>query len=219
MQDRKSNFERDWFARPAEFLARDLLGCVLTRTLEDGSVLSGMITETEAYVGPEDRASHAFGGRRTPRNEHMWSCPGTAYVYFTYGMHHCFNVSCYEQNHPAAVLVRSVCPVAGIELMRTHRAARPRKHPLRDRDLCNGPGKLCQAFAIDRDLDGVDLLQSAQIAITRGKPFPEEAIRRTPRIGIGSAGDWVQKPLRWVVRMHPDATGCEKMQGVGSDSR
>lgn len=189
-----------------------MLGQVLTRTLDDGTVLSGIICETEAYVGPEDRASHAFGARRTPRNEQMWAKPGTAYVYFTYGMHHCFNIACLRADHPAAVLVRAVYPIEGVETMKVLRSVKPRKHPLRERDLCNGPGKLCQAFAIDRALDGLDLLQSSQLAIRSGEMVPDDAIERTPRIGIGSAGDWVQKPLRWVIRVHPGAAGCEKVQ-------
>ncbi len=219
MQTHQSPLDRAFFARTAQAVARDLLGCWLVRTLDDGTVLSGFITETEAYTGPEDRASHAFGGRRTERNASMWAKPGTAYVYFTYGMHHCFNISCFEQDHPAAVLVRAVIPCQGLKAMRAHRTIKPRKHPLRDRDLCNGPGKLCQAFAIDRGVDGIDLLHSPQLAIARGEEIPDIHVQRTPRIGIGSAGDWVQKPLRWVSRMHPDATGCEKMQGEGSVSR
>ncbi len=203
---------RAFFARPAEVVARELLGCKLTRTLDDGTTLSGVITETEAYTGPEDRASHAFGGRRTPRNESMWAKPGTAYVYFTYGMHFCFNIACLRADHPAAVLVRAICPIQGIGTMRALRTAKPRKHPLRDRDVCNGPGKLCQALAIARDLDGHDLLHSSHLAIEQGFAIADARVERTPRIGIGSAGDWAQKPLRWVTRLHPGDPGCEKVQ-------
>ncbi|MFG0246182.1 MAG: DNA-3-methyladenine glycosylase [Phycisphaerales bacterium JB052] len=203
MQSPSENLGRGFFARSADAVARDLLGCRLTRTLDDGSFLSGIITETEAYTGPEDRASHAFGGRRTPRNEHMWSQPGTAYVYFTYGMHHCFNIACFRDDHPAAVLIRAVVPSEGIETMRAHRTAKPRKHPLKDQSLCDGPGKLCQAMRIDRTLDGIDLLQSPHLAITQGVAVSAARIRRTPRIGIAYAGDWVQKPLRWVTEMDP----------------
>ena len=201
-----------WFARPAEQVAPALLGCRLTRTLDDGTVLSGIISETEAYVGPEDRASHAFGGRRTARNESMWAQPGTAYVYLTYGMHFCFNIACLRENHPAAVLIRAIVPDRGLATMRAHRATKPRKHPLHDQNLSNGPGKLCQAMAIDRDLDGVHLLQSSQLAISQGVAVKKSAIECTPRIGIGSAGDWVDKPLRWFTRVHPGAPGCEKVQ-------
>jgi DNA-3-methyladenine glycosylase len=203
MQTRPDRIDPAFFARPASQVARDLLGCVLTRSLDDAKVLSGYICETEAYTGPEDRASHAFGGRRTPRNESMWAPPGTSYVYFTYGMHHCFNVSCLREDHPAAVLVRAVFPNLGMDTMRAHRTTKPRKHPLRDRHLCDGPGKLCQAFAIDRSLDGLNLLQSPQIAISQGVAIADGDIQCTPRIGIGSAGDWREKPLRWVTRLDP----------------
>ena len=212
MQRTPSSPDARWFQRGAEVIAPELIGYRLTRVLDDGTVLSGIITETEAYVGPEDRASHAFGGRRTPRNESMWAQAGTAYVYFTYGMHFCFNIACLRKDHPAAVLVRGIVPEQGIETMRSLRTAKPRKHPLHDRNLTNGPGKLCQALAIDHALDGVDLLQSSQIAISQGVAIAEGDIECTPRIGIGSAKDWVDKPLRWVARVHPGAPRCEKMQ-------
>jgi DNA-3-methyladenine glycosylase len=186
------------FELPADQLARLLIGCQLRRTLDDGSILAGLITETEAYLGPEDRASHAFGGRRTERNASMWDKPGTAYVYFTYGMHHCFNVSCGKENHPAAVLIRGIQPTLGMDIMRTHRTKKPRKNPLREKDLCNGPAKLCQAMRIDRTLDGIDLLQSAQLTITEGINAPDQEIQCTPRIGVGYAQEWRDKPLRWI---------------------
>jgi DNA-3-methyladenine glycosylase len=203
MHTQANRLDHAFYARPAAPVARGLLGCVLSRTLDDGTRLTGYICETEAYTGPEDRASHAFGGRRTPRNESMWASPGTSYVYFTYGMHHCFNVSCLREDHPAAVLVRAVFPILGTDTMRTRRTSRPRKHPLRDRNLCDGPGKLCQAFAIDRDIDGLDLLQSPQIAISQGVAIADQDVQCTPRIGIGNAGDWKEKPLRWVTRVDP----------------
>lgn len=203
MHRHQNQLTQSFYERSAERVAKDLIGCLLERTLEDGTRLAGYIAETEAYVGPEDRASHAFGGHRSQRNESMWAPPGTVYVYFTYGMHHCLNVSCLRQDHPAAVLIRAVFPILGLETMRTLRTKRPRKHALKDRHLCDGPGKLCQAFAIDRSLDGVNLLQSSQIAIRQGVAINEGEIQRTPRIGIGTAGDWVGKPLRWVTRVDP----------------
>ncbi len=203
MHEPGSHLDQAFYERSAAIVARDLLGCVLERTLIDGTRLRGYICETEAYVGPEDRASHAFGGRRTPRNESMWAMPGTAYVYFTYGMHHCFNVSCLKNEHPAAVLIRAVFPNLGTDMMRTLRTIKPRKHALKDRHLCDGPGKLCQAFAIDRTLDGVHLLQSSQIAILQGVAIADEDVECTPRIGISNAQEWVEKPLRWVTRMDP----------------
>lgn len=190
---------------PAVDLAPRLIGCTLVRTLPTGERLAGVIVETEAYTGPEDLASHAAGGRRTARNERMWAEPGTAYVYFTYGMHFCFNASCFRKDHPAAVLVRAVEPTEGLETMRRLReGGKPRKRALRDRDLCAGPGRLCQAMGIDRALDGEDLLRSSQLAILdRSAGQSEPPIVRTPRIGLGEVGFWKDEPLRFVWADHP----------------
>src|SRR5262245_46221232 len=109
---------REAFAGSAISLARRLLGAVLVRVLDDGEVLAGRIVETEAYLGVRDAASHAYKGRRTERNEAMYARPGTAYVYFTYGMHYCMNVVCGKEDVPAAVLLRALEPLAGLERMR-----------------------------------------------------------------------------------------------------
>ncbi|MDF1809557.1 MAG: DNA-3-methyladenine glycosylase [Phycisphaerales bacterium] len=186
------------FEQPAEKVARNLIGCTLQRTLSDGTILAGTITETEAYIGPVDRASHAFENLRTKRNESMWMTPGTAYVYFTYGMHFCFNISCDREGFPSAVLIRGIHPTQGIEQMRLHRNEKPRKSILRDSNLCDGPAKLCQALKIDRNLDGENLLQSTQVAILQGDAIDDTEVKCTPRVGIGYAQDWIDKPLRWV---------------------
>lgn len=190
------------FAQSAQGFAPRLIGCTLVRTLPTGERLAGVIVETEAYTGPEDLASHAAGGRRTARNESMWSEPGTAYVYFTYGMHHCFNVSCLRKDYPAAVLIRAVEPTEGLETMRRLRA-RPGAKPLADRDLCRGPGRLCQAFAIDRSLDGVNIPQSAQVSLLdRPLEMGEPPISRTARVGLGDVGVWKNRALRFVWTDH-----------------
>jgi len=191
------------YGLPAADLAPRLIGCTLARTLPTGERLAGVIVETEAYTGPEDLASHAAGGRRTARNESMWAEPGTAYVYFTYGMHHCFNISCYRKDHPEAVLIRAVEPTQGLEAMRGLRT-RPGTRPLPDRDLCRGPGRLCQAFGIDRSVDGAHLLRHPQLALfdrEKGQPVPP--IVATPRIGLGDVGAWKDEPLRFVWANHP----------------
>lgn len=201
---RKSDFER-----PAAEVARALIGCTLVRTADDGERLSGVIVETEAYVGPEDLASHAAGGRRTARNESMWAEPGTAYVYVSYGVHHCLNVSCYEKDHPAAVLFRAIEPVEGIARMRANREGEtPRRRPLRDRDLGSGPGKLCQAMGIGIGQDGEDMLGSGSLAIEAGSGVGiggklPVSIQATPRIGLGACGEWKGAPLRFVWAGHP----------------
>ncbi len=182
-------------------LARRLIGCRLVRLLPTGERLSGEIVETEAYLGVRDRAAHSYGGRRTERVESMYAAPGHSYVYFTYGMHYCMNVVCGDPGEPVAVLLRAIRPVEGLDLML---AARTRAHGRtipRDRDLCSGPAKLCQALRIDRACDGLDLASSDALAVEwGGGPVHPSRLRRTARIGVAYAGEWADKPLRWRLR-------------------
>ena len=194
-----SRFSRKYYQHDAQTLARALLGQVLVRVLADGTRLAGRIIETEAYLGVEDKAAHSFGGRHTPRNAAMWGPAGHAYVYFIYGMHHCVNVVAATPGDPAAVLLRALEPLEGLDTMRRHRAGRIAAARLRDRDLCSGPAKLAQALAIDRALDHADLVMGRELFIERGVQVPPQDIVATPRIGIGYAQEWAQKPLRFVV--------------------
>jgi len=184
-------------------LARRLLGSVLVRVLDDGTVLAGRIVETEAYCGEIDEASHAYKRRRTARNEAMYSAPGTAYVYFTYGMHFCMNVVCGREGQPLAVLLRALEPLAGIEAMRQRRSVHPGKsaravRPPADRHITSGPARLCQAMHIDRALNGEDLVRSQRLYIAEyAGPRHAGRVVRGPRIGIGYAGEWVDRPLRF----------------------
>lgn len=189
-------FRRD-FARDAQTLAIDLLGTTLARRLPSGLILRGRIVETEAYVGVRDRASHAFGGRRTARNEAMYAKPGTAYVYFTYGMHFCFNVVCAAEGDPQAVLIRAVEPREGIGEMRRRRGLGAAAS---DRLIASGPARLCQAFAIDRDLNAVDLVTSDALWLEPAAcpTRPTRRPLRTPRIGVDYAGAWAKRLLRFV---------------------
>lgn len=177
-------------------LAKALLGQRLVRVLEDRehTRLAGTIVEVEAYLGEKDRAAHTFGGRRTPRNESMWQDGGRTYVYFTYGMHHCVNVVASVEGDPVAVLIRALEPIESLDLMYQHR-----KKAKRDTDLCSGPAKLCQAMAIDRTLDGCDLINSPVLFIeqTRKTTIPASRITTGPRIGVSYAQDWADKPLRF----------------------
>ena len=185
---------------PADAAAQRLLGCLLVRMLEDGTRLSGRIVETEAYMGSEDEASHAVGGRRTAKNEQMYAAPNTAYIYFTYGMHHCMNVSCAAKDDPQAVLIRALEPIDGVERMQELRTAgRNLKKPLTERDLCSGPGKLCQALALDRSLDGHNMNASKTLWIERGEAVQECDILTGPRVGIADRGEWTHKHFRWCV--------------------
>lgn len=168
--------------------------------------MSGRIVETEAYLGAEDRAAHSFGGRRTTRNEAMYAQAGTAYVYFTYGMHFCFNVVCGAVDEPVAVLVRALEPVEGVDAMRAHREAKragvnEHTRGLRDADLCSGPAKLCQALRVDRAFNGMDLITSEALWIERcDDPMPLLRIGQSPRIGVDYAGAWAKRRLRWFVK-------------------
>ena len=190
---------RSFFRRDTVTLARALLGQTMVRTLR-GKRLSGVIVEVEAYLGIPDRAAHTHDGRRTPRNEVMWGEAGHAYVYFTYGMHHCVNVVARRDGIPEAVLIRALQPVEGIEIMARHRPA-----ARRETDLCSGPAKLCQALRIDRTLNGTDLTRPGPLIIerTRSRPFPSRRITVSKRIGVDYAGEWANKPLRFHLQANP----------------
>ncbi len=200
---------RDFYAVDAGTLARALLGRTLVRTLIDDAGrsirLSATIVETEAYLGIEDRAAHTFGGRRTARNEAMYAKPGTLYVYFTYGMHHCMNVVCLAEGEPTAVLLRAGVPRDGVEVMRALRT-RPGAAPMRVQDLCRGPGRLCQALKVTRLDNFADLVTSdaqanpPRVWIEEGVAIPDRHVVNTPRIGVESAGSWARRKLRWAVK-------------------
>lgn len=184
---------RSFYRRDAVTVARALLGQRLESGL-GGAATAGLIVETEAYLGIEDRAAHTFGGRRTKRNASMWGEGGHAYVYFVYGMHHCFNVVTGGADEPHAVLVRALAPVAGIEAMLARRPAARRPG-----DLCSGPARLCAALGIDRAVDGADLVEGRLLRIVRARraELPAGAIASGPRVGVDYAGDWASAPLRF----------------------
>lgn len=174
-------------------VARELLGKLLVVPTTNRKRVSGMIVEVEAYKGPEDRASHAYGGRRTKRTETMYHLGGAAYVYFVYGMYHQFNVVSSVLDIPHAILVRALQPIEGIEVMRK------RRHTHADHKLTNGPGKLCIALGIDRKLDRADLLGN-QVWLEEFETIKPGRIARGPRIGIDYAEEWVEKPWRFWIR-------------------
>ena len=177
-------------------VARDLLGKLLVVPDEKGRRVSGKIVEAEGYRGPEDRAAHSYGGRRTKRTEPMFGIGGTAYVFFVYGMYYQFNVVTNKPDHPHAVLIRALEPVEGIEIMRGRRPGKS------EHNLTNGPGKLCIALNIDRKLDGVDLLGN-RVWLEEGERIARTRIMTGPRIGIDYAEEWIQKPWRFWIKDNP----------------
>lgn len=188
---------RAFYARPVLQVARDCIGKHLIHDTPDGRVV-GRIVEAEAYRGPEDRAAHSFGGRRTARTEVMFGPPGHAYVFFVYGMHWNFNLVTTAEGAPHAVLIRAVEPVEGAELMASRRGLAPTR-----RELTNGPGKLCQAFGIDRAAYGADLT-SPPLFLSDGRRC---AVARCPRVGIDYAGAWAARPWRFYDPTSPYVSG------------
>lgn len=180
------------------FLARDLLGKLLVTEFE-GVLTSGWIVETEAYRAPEDKASHAYGNRRTKRTETMFGLGGHAYVYLNYGIHHIFNIVSGPKGMAHAILIRGIVPHENpeLQLRRRGKAGNPF-----DPKLFNGPGKLTQALGIKTVHNGMDLcMEESQIRILDiGLILQPDQIAVTSRIGIDYAEEWVKKPWRFVVR-------------------
>ncbi len=196
-------WRRSAYEHPPHVLARTLLGARLMR-VDDVGLVTGIIVETEAYAGPEDRASHARAGR-TRRTAPMFGPAGHAYVYRIYGIHACFNVVSDGPERAGAVLIRALAPADGVALMRARRASAPGP----DARLAAGPARLCQALAIDGALDGHDLTAGDRLWIAAGDPATAARIAAAgvvtgPRIGVAYAGDdWGSRPWRFGVRGHP----------------
>lgn len=171
--------DRSFYDRDTITVARELLGKELVRVV-DGTVLRGVITETEAYIGRMDKACHAYNYKRTPRTETLFAPPGTAYVYLIYGMHHCLNFVTEAQGEPAAVLLRAVEPAGDCaDLLARNRFGCPAQEmtPYQRNNFLNGPGKVCKAFHIDRSFNGSDL--------TGGVLYIEDTGREPARIYEG----------------------------------
>jgi DNA-3-methyladenine glycosylase len=179
-------------------VAPDLLGRYLVREL-DGQRLVLRVVETEAYLGAEDRASHAWRGRRTARTQSLFQPGGYAYVYFVYGMHHCLNAVTGEPEDGSAVLLRAGEPLEGSRLMRERRGL---QRPARPGELAGGPARLCQALGIDRSLDRAPLFRGP-LRLTYGEPVAADGIAAGPRVGVDYAGTAAHWPLRFALRAHP----------------
>ncbi|NCX97990.1 MAG: DNA-3-methyladenine glycosylase [Planctomycetia bacterium] len=180
---------RDFFDRPAARVGRELLGCRLAVRAEDGQVSRHVVCETEAYLGAHDLACHAARGM-TPRNAVMFGPAGVWYVYLCYGMHWMLNVVTGQQGVPAAVLIRGVANHVG-------------------------PGRLTRALGIDKRFDGRPAARPTGLWFEAGRPVPPQLVARTPRIGVGYAGAWAEKPLRFVV----DPETLVSVEDVGRRSR
>lgn len=188
-----SSLPRSFYARPdAVAIAHELLGKVLA-TRFDGTITSGIITETEAYLGALDRASHAYGGKVTPRNKVMYGEPGVAYVYLCYGIHHLFNIVTNEPGTAHAILVRAIHPLEGTDTM-----LRRRKTKLLTTD---GPGTLTQALGIRTLHTGTDLMDGLITIENRNITIPGNAVITGPRIGVDYAGEDALLPYRF--HFHP----------------
>ncbi len=187
---------RRFYARAAPEVARDLLGRVVVGREADGTRLAARIVETEAYL-PDDEASHSFRGP-TDRNRVMFGRAGLLYVYFTYGMHHCMNAVTGRDGEGSAVLLRAAEPLEGAAVMAERRGTDA------VRNLCSGPAKLCQAFGVDRGLDGLDLMTSERLWIERGSPVGDAVVAVTTRVGISSGTDHHR---RFVVARDPFVSG------------
>ena len=178
-------------------IARDLLGKILV-TQFDGIRSSGRIVETEAYNGVNDRACHAFGGRRTARTEHIYGGPGTVYVYICYGMHHLFNVITNKKDIPHAVLIRALDPIEGVE----HMLARTGK-PLPDFTLTKGPGNLARALGMSKIHTGQNLFSDEIFIEDDGMRYKKDQVTITKRIGVESAREDAELPYRFIVKGNP----------------
>lgn len=184
---------RAFYARDSVTVARALLGQRLVRVL-DGLRLSGFISETEAYGGPDDPASHAY--RRTPRSAIMYGPPGHAYVYFIYGTHHCLNAVTNPDRVPGAVLIRAIIPDENLPAMRARRRL-PAESSRLLRGVADGPGKLCQALSITVVENGLDLTENEGLFIEEDTPAADRDVAATPRVGVGGDEEARLRPWRF----------------------
>jgi len=189
---------KDFFDRDTILVAQELLGKHLVRVLDDGTQLVCRITETEAYVGPIDKACHAYGYKRTTRTETLFAPPGTVYIYLIYGMYHCLNFVTEAEGTPCAVLIRGLKPVKNADIIAKNRfgCKYDQLTPYQRKNLLNGPGKLCKALNLTRAEDGSSVLSPAGGLYLLDAPAPE-AFHTGKRIGIDYAEEAVDFPWRF----------------------
>lgn len=198
---RKTKLGVEFFRRDDTLtIARELLGKVLVVPASDGTPVSGVIVETEAYRGVVDRAAHSFGGRRTARNEVTYGPGGYVYVFFVYGMYHQLNFVTNGVDIPEVVLIRALRPIEGIEVMRDRRRTE------KDTALASGPGKLCIALGIDHSLNGAEIGSELIRVEDRGIEISDGQIAAGKRIGIDYAGDDAERPWRFWIDGDPNVS-------------
>ncbi|MET0752944.1 MAG: DNA-3-methyladenine glycosylase [Pyrinomonadaceae bacterium] len=194
---------REFYLRPDTLeIAQNLLGKLLVVPTETGERVSGMIVETEAYLGAIDKAAHSYGNRRTPRTETMFAQGGTVYIFFIYGMYFQFNVVAGAIDTPHAILIRAVEPIEDIEMMRERRLRKNPNAKMTDKNLTSGPGKLCIALGIDKTFNNADLLGD-KVWLEDFNTFSTEQIACGKRIGIDYAEEFAEKPWRFWVKGNP----------------
>ncbi|MFA5076184.1 MAG: DNA-3-methyladenine glycosylase [Patescibacteria group bacterium] len=189
--------QTSFYNRPTRQVAQDLLGKIIIRQIGRKKYY-GLITETEAYCGPQDQASHASKGR-TPRTEVMFGPAGHTYIYLIYGLYHCFNIVTEKKDYPAAVLIRGALPLPKEWLGGVTLPLSKREMAEGQRGLASGPGKLCRYFKIDKTLNNLDITKPNKLWLVDSGLKPQRIIRR-PRVGVDYAGKYKDKKWRFITR-------------------
>ncbi|KAB3534472.1 DNA-3-methyladenine glycosylase [Alkaliphilus pronyensis] len=197
-----NKLKRQFYARNTLDVARDLLGKLIV-IKDNNSIISGRIVETEGYVGKIDKAAHCYPNKKTPRTEVMFGEPGHAYVYLIYGMYHCLNIVTEPLNEPAAVLIRAIEPIEGIEAMCNIRYQKPLSQLTKKQivNLTNGPGKLCMALGVNKTHNKLDLCGDSMFIIDEGEN--NISIETSKRINIGYAQEAADFPWRFFIKGNP----------------
>jgi DNA-3-methyladenine glycosylase len=192
MLDSAKRLNRKFFLKDAIALAKDLLGKIIVRQVDKG-VIKCRIVETEAYMGPDDKGSHAYKGKKTKRTIHFWNSGGHLYVPLTYGIHYCLNIIANTADKPEGVLIRAVEPLEGVEIIKTFRDTKKMV------DLTNGPGKVTSSLNIHKDHNSLDLCDSEDVYL-EDDGFCDFDTDRSVRIGIDYAEEYIYKPWRFFVK-------------------
>lgn len=189
--------KRKFFSQPTQTVAQKLLGKVLVRSYQ-GNRLAGLITETESYMGKEDKAAHVYGGKKTPRNKVVYKKAGLVYIYLCYGIYWQLNITTAEKKTPECVLIRALEPKEGLKTMRQNRKEHSSAEIKKD-NLTDGPGKLCQALNLADNFYGEDLTSSKRLWLEKGEKISKDKIKKSPRIGIDYAQEYAEKPWRYYI--------------------